>query len=363
MKNKIRNIVWHGILNLTLASCQNNMEQKEYNWSSAVCTPKNYPSEIFSGHLLVGDNPKSGYVYLPFDTVIDSYELGDNDGSSSDAATGIPPKILDITWMSYTENKSYSGIFKLDSEKIEALMINGSERPYWDVATKKVGIVKDYHFVVNAGLFPGGIIVLYVFSQTNMTIVGRFQAHEDKNVNWMLARQQMTDNSQMDEDVADVVSRLPQEIKDQIANGKIPFGYWDTLFREYAFTPVLKQEDKVETIKLNYINGEFESIFLSLNDNKISIKKRAAPRKMNIVWHDINDRRMESDVFFEEKKIKALFEKTKPNEPIQFLVTIDRNTKPRETKGISIKLKTADKEIDLQEAIVSQETYTKAVPY
>jgi hypothetical protein len=114
---------------------------------------------------------------------------------------------------------------------------------------------------------------------------------------------------------------------------------------------------------VNYINGEFESIFLSLNDNRISIKKRAAPRKMNIVWHDINDRRMESDVFFDEKKVKALFEQTKPNEPIQFVISIDRNTKPRETKGISIKLKTADKEIDLQEAIVSQETYTKSVPY
>jgi hypothetical protein len=363
MKNKIRNIVLLGILNLTLASCQNNMEQEEYSWDSAACTPKNYPAEIFSGHLLVGDNPKSGYVYMPFDEVIDSYNLGDNTNSTSDAATGIPPKILDITWMSYTENKSYSGIFKLDSEKIEALMINGSERPYWDVAAKKVGIVKDYHFVVNAGLFPGGIIVLYVFSQTNMTIVGRYQAHEDKNVDWKVAHLSMKDKEGVDGYVARRISRLPQEIKDQIAQGKIPFGYWDTLFREYAFTPVLKKEDKVETILFNYINGEFESIFLSLNDNKISIKKRAAPRKMNIVWHDINDRRMESDVFFDEIKVKALFEQTKPNEPIQFLITIDRNTKPRETKGISIKLKTADKEIDLQEAIVSQETYTKSVPY
>jgi hypothetical protein len=362
MKNKMRIIVMLGILNLTLASCQNKMEQKEYSWTAAVCTPKNYPIEVFSGHLLVGDNPKSGYVYMPFDVVIDSENLGEN-RDSGDEATGIPPKILDITWMSYTENKSYSGIFKLDSEKIEKLMINGSERPYWDVATKKAGIVKDYNFVVNAGLFPGGMVVLYVFSQSNMSIVGHYQAHEDKNVDWGVAHQSMKDKAGVDEYVNYMNEDLPQEIKDQIAQGKIPFGYWDTLFREYAFTPVLKNEDKVETIKLNYINGEFESIFLSLNDNRISIKKRAAPRKMNIVWHDINDRRMESDVFFEEKKIKALFEQTKPNEPIQFVITIDRNTKPRETKGISIKLKTADKEIDLQEAIVSQETYTKPVPY
>jgi len=362
MKKIIQFMALITMCNFILISCQNNREQKEYNWSSAVCTPKNYPAEIFSGHLLVGDDPKSAYVYMPFNSVINSYDLGDNDGSSSDDAM-IAPKILDITWISYVENKNYSGVFKLDSNKIEALMINGSKRPYWDVDTKKVDIVKDYHFVINAGLFPGGMVVLYVFSQSNMTIVGRYQAHEDKNVNWMLAREQMKNNSEMDEDVADVVSRLPQEIQDQIKKGTIPFGYWEKLFKEYNLNPVVKAEDKVETIKLNYINGEFESIFLSLNNNVMPMQQRAVPRKLNVVWHDINDRRMESDVFFDEKKAMAIFEKTKPNEDIQFVIEIDRNTKPRETKGISIKLKTASGEIDFKEAIVSQESFTKPIPY
>jgi hypothetical protein len=31
---------------------------------------------------------------------------------------------------------------------------------------KVVGIVKDYHFVINTGLIPGGMVVLYVFSQS-----------------------------------------------------------------------------------------------------------------------------------------------------------------------------------------------------
>ncbi|MBF7093600.1 DUF2931 family protein [Flavobacterium sp. ALJ2] len=363
MNKSVKLLMLITLLNLTLASCQKNMEQKEYSWTAAACTPKNYPAEIFSGHLLLGTKPNSAYVYMPFDRIIDSENLGENGGSSSGLATGTTPKILDITWMSYTENKSYSGVFNLDSDKIEALMINGSERPYWDVATKKVGIVKDYRFVINTGLFPGGIVVLYVFSQSNMTIVGRYQAHEDKNVDWKVAHKSMTDQKGIDEYVNYMNEDLPQEIKDQIKNGTIPFGYWDTLFQTYSLTPLVKAEDKVETIKLNYINGEFESIFLSLNNNVMPIKKRAAPRKMNIVWHDINDRRMESDVYFDEKKIKALFEQTKPNEPIQFVIEIDRNTKPRETTGILIKLKTNDREIDLQKAIVSQETFTKSIPY
>ncbi|MBZ4041652.1 DUF2931 family protein [Flavobacterium hibisci] len=339
------------------------MEEKKYNWTAAVCTPKNYPAEIFSGHLLLSDQPKSGYVYMPFNRIINSEDLGDNDGSSSGEATGIAPKILDITWLSYTENKSYSGIFKLDSEKIEALMINGNERPYWDVETKKVGIVKDYYFVINAGLFPGGMVVLYVFSQSNMIIVGRYQAYEDKTVDWGIAHETMKDKEGITKYVNYMNEDLPQDILDQIKNGTIPFGYWETLFKKYPITPIVKKEDKVETIGINYINGEFESIFLSLNGNVMPIKERAVPRKINIVWHDVNDRRMESDIFFDEKKSKALFETIKAEEKIKFIIEIDRNTKPRETKGISIKLKTATTEIDMKDAIISQESFTKPTPY
>ncbi len=363
MKKTFKLLILTAFLNITLISCEDKMKEKKYNWTAAVCTPKNYPAEIFSGHLLLSDEPKSGYVYMPFDDIINSYDLGDNDGSSSGEATGIVPKILDITWLSYTENKSYSGIFKLDSEKIEALMINGSERPYWDVEIKKVGVVRDYHFVVNAGLFPGGMVVLYVFSQSNMTIVGRYQAHEDKNVDWEVAHPSMKDKEGITKYVNYMNEDLPQEILDQIKNGTIPFGYWETLFKKYPITPIVKKEDKVETIGINYINGEFESIFLSLNGNVMPIKERAVPRKINIVWHDINDRRMESDIFFDEKKSKAIFETIKAEEKIKFIIEIDRNTKPRETKGISIKLKTATAEIDMKDAIISQESFTKPTPY
>lgn len=351
------------ILNITLTSCQNKMKEKKYSWGAAVCTPKNYPAEIFSGHLIVGDTPKSGYVYMPFDDIINSYDLGDNDGSSSGRAEEISPKILDITWLSYTENKSYSGIFKLDSDKIESLMVNGSERPYWDNETKKIGTIVDRRFVINAGLFPGGMVVLYVFSQSNMTIVGKYQAQEDNNVNWEMAHPSMKGKAGIKDYVDYMNEDLPQEILDQIKNGTIPFGYWETLFREYNLTPQVKAEDKVETILVNYINGEFESIFLSLNGNVMPIKKRAIPRKVNIVWHDINNRRMESDVFFDEKKSNAIFENLKDGENIKFIIDIDRNTKPRETKGISIKLKTGSAEIDMSEAIVSQESFTKSTPY
>lgn len=363
MKKIIRLIVLITLLNITLTSCQKKMKKKEYSWSSAACTPKNYPAEIFSGHLLVGENPKSGYVYMPFDEIINSYNLGDNTNSTSDEAIGITPKILDITWISYTENKSYSGIFKLDSKKIEAIMVNGSKRPYWDTETKKVEIFRDFDFVVNAGLFPGGMVVLYVFSPSNMTIVGKYQAHEDRNVDWKVAHPSMKDLAGITEYVNYMNEDLPQEIKDQIKNETIPFGYWETLFKKYHITPIVKKEDKVETILINYINGEFESIFLSLNNNVMTIKERAVPRKINIVWHDINDRRMESDVFFDEKKSKAIFEKIKTGEAIKFTIEIDRNTKPRETKGITIKLKTPTLEIDMNDAIISQESFTKPNPY
>jgi len=363
MRRIMQYIVLVTLFNSTVISCQKTMKQKQYSWDAYVCTPNGYPAEIFSGHLIVGNTPKSGYVYMPFDRIINSENLGDNDGSSSGEATGIPPKMLDITWMSYTENKSYSGIFKLDYEMIESLMKNGSERPVWNQEIKKIEIIKDYNFAINAGLFPGGMVVLYVFSPSNMTIVGRYQAYVDDNVDWQIAHPSMKGKEGIREYVNYMNEDLPQEIKDQITHGTIPFGYWETLFKKYHITPTVKAEDKVETIEINYINGEFESIFLSLNNNIMPIKQRAVPRKINIVWHDINDRRMESDVFFDEKKSKAIFEKIKAGEGINFVIEIDRKTKPRETAGISIKLKTASEEIDMKEAIVSQESFTKPNPY
>ncbi|PAM91557.1 hypothetical protein B4N84_27510 [Flavobacterium sp. IR1] len=351
------------VFTILLTSCQNNKKQKKYSWTASVCTPRNYPAEIFSGHLIVGKTLESGYVYMPFDRIINSRHLGNNDGSSSGEATGITPKFLDITWLSYTENKSYSGIFELDSQKIESLMINGSDRPYWDPETKKIGIANDRHFVINAGLFPGGMVILYVFSQSKMSIVGRYQAHEDHNVDWKMAHPSMKDKAGITEYVNYMNEDLPEEILDQIANNTIPFGYWETLFREYHIMPLIKAEDKVETILIDYINGEFESIFLSLNGNSMPIKKRAIPRKINIVWHDVNDVRMETDIFFDEKKSKAIFERIGTAEPIGFVIDIDRNTKPRETQGLSVKLKISSGVIDMHEAIESQESFTKPKPY
>lgn len=68
-------------------------------------------------------------------------------------------------------------------------------------------------------------------------------------------------------------------------------------------------------------------------------------------------------MFFDEKKSKAIFENLKEGEKISFIIEIDRNTKPRDTKGISIKLKSTSSEIDMNEAIVSQESFTKSIPY
>ena len=39
------------------------------------------------------------------------------------------------------------------------------------------------------------MVVLYVFSQSNMTIVGKYQAHEDNNVNWEMAHPSMKDKA------------------------------------------------------------------------------------------------------------------------------------------------------------------------
>ena len=293
------------------------MKEKTYHWNTAASAPTNYPAQIYSGHLITGDTPTSGYAYLPFDSDINPEDgLGYNGGSSSDRATGKPPKSLDITWLSFTEKKSYSGIFKLDHEKIEDLIVNSPKIPFWNKKTKKIDFYVGQVFNISTGLIPGGIVVLYVWTETDITIVGRFQAHEDKNVDWKTAYAYMKDNSEINKLIEIVNKDLPEQVKDQVASGTTPLGYWDDWFKNYQYTPTVAVEDKVETLRFNYLNGERESIFLNLYNNIMPIRERAVPKDINIVWHDFNNRRMETDIFFDEKKVRALFAQTKPNEKI-----------------------------------------------
>ena len=359
-------------LNLTLTCCQNKMEnEKKYSWNSAVSTPKNYPIEVFSGHLIVGETLKGGYSYLPFDQIIgnqEEMELASRNFSTSDSMEGFPPQHLDITWISYTENKTYSGIFELDYKKIEALMEKGDERsPFFIKETKKFEPWTDYLYNINVGLLPGGVVLIWVQGITNTTFVGRYQAHEELgDINWKEAYPQMQDDIKkgMTEMGKRIIKDLPQEIQNQVAQNKIPFGSWDSWFNTFQLDPVVQKEDGVETIFLGYVNGEEETILIESTatietaaSNPIPKKERAAPKRLTLEWHNADDIRMETQLELNDTKIIELFSHIKKIDKVQLVIDVETRTLPNEKKGLSLQLKVNDLVTDLNSFITSQTTY------
>lgn len=66
--------------------------------------------------------------------------------------------------------------------------------------------------------------------------------------------------------------------------------------------------------------------------------------------------------FLMKRNQKPYLKILKKEKKLSFIIGIDRNTKPRETKGMSIKLKTVSGEVDMKDAIVSQESFAASRP-
>ena len=358
MKLKILFLVY--IAGITQISCQNKMnENNKFEWSGAVSAPKSYPAEVYSGHLITGKT-KDAYAYLPYNRIVES-GLASPIHSTTESI-GVAPNALDITWISYVENKNYKGNFKLDTDKINALMAKGNDRPAYDEETKKVKKVTDYAFDINVALIPGGVVFLYVSGTTTRTLVGRFQADlETKEVNWKDSYPQMKSNKEMDEVVAEAVARLPKEVQDQVANNSIPFGYWDSLLKTHPITFAVTPEQKVESLQVNYSNGELETIFLEYS--KISEEKnRAIPSEVKLEWRDTGNRRMETLVTIDSEKLRKFLTEF-GDAKIKFDFTIDTTTKPKDTKGLRFKMEADGKQLPLDEYIISQKSFLKSQQY
>ena len=220
---------------------------------------------------------------------------------------------------------------------------------------------------INIGLLPGGVVILWVQGPTTTTFVGRYQAHEELGeINWKEAHPQLEDDIKkgMTGWAKKIIKRLPKEIQEQVAQNKIPFGSWDSWFNTFQLDPVVQKEDGVETIVLDYINGEEETILIESSatietaaSNAIPKKDRAAPKRLVVEWRNPADERMETELALDDTKIIELFSRIKKIDKVQLLIDVETKTLPNEKKGLSLQLKVNDILTNLNPLIVLQTTY------
>lgn len=338
------------IINSLLTSCQinemnNKLENKKFDWTHSVSAPKNYPMRIYKGEL-------KGLTDKDYSATFGLWGVA-NEGWGTESGMvvvgpdtkAIPDSLL-ITWLSFRENKFYTGKFQLPREKI----IEFFEKGFYEYDIKQKNTYKD----ILVGLAPGGVIVVWLVGGQVETEVARFQGQETiiNNVN-------VSDNNydMFEEDYVDFVLN-----NRNIPRDPIPFGLWDTYREKYSWRPVLilpeGYEFAIEWMTL--FNGEKEKNFKEHPDFG-NYKKRALPSYMLFNWYAADGRKYGVDVFFDEAEIFDAFKQIyKTNKELDAELIFELNDS-KTAFTISLRSKTEQIELHKVKAKIYKSEDTRPV--
>jgi len=259
---------------LSWVACQDkeqNAKSKQmeetFDWSPGVGIANLYPMELYRCSFIYPD----GAGVSPAPPNLENGTWGQENGSSVVGDIMKPiPVALDISWLSYTENKFYKGHFQLPHDKILQLFKQGFKELVLE-DNKEFGLEhRDYNSIV-AGMVPGGVVVVWVNGGASNVDIGRFQAAETKVSMEDFAPSAFTNNQ------TTYVNAMMKDDKEVVGNfnrNGVPFGLWDKYRERFSQRPVFKfdQAHKVETnnISVSYFNGEIEP-YISENGLKMNL--------------------------------------------------------------------------------------------
>ena len=114
-------ILWSTIF----SSCQEQKMEEKFDWSGTLSAPQEYPIEVYKGSLKTNDYSQHFKNWGIINT-----GWGNQGGTVvAGPEKKLVPNSLEITWLSFAENKFYDGKFELPKEKITALFKEGYTNP------------------------------------------------------------------------------------------------------------------------------------------------------------------------------------------------------------------------------------------
>ncbi|MNE31371.1 hypothetical protein D3C80_1249360 [compost metagenome] len=242
--------------------------EKKYEWAADICAPREYPVEVYTG-------AAGGYFFSQMGGFSNS---GWGGLGSIDYIKAPIPDRLDMTWLSYVDNKFYKGDWKLPTEKIKKLFDEGFP------ARPGLENVREPYNYINIGLGPKGLVVVWVAGAGSQVEVARFQAHETvidpklitESEKYMFRKDysghRLTNNF--------VISK---DIREQIKKHGYPIMEAYEVYREkYLWKPkvILPEGCKITSMYVKMCNGEKEDPY----DKPIEMKYRAIPYALQIYW-------------------------------------------------------------------------------
>jgi hypothetical protein len=318
---------------LLLAIFMSSCMEKKYEWSADISAPKEYPVEVYTGAV-------GGYFFSQMGGFSNS-GWGGGVGDSNIEAT--LPENLDMTWLSYVDNKFYTGEWKLPTEKIKKLFDEGfHSRPGSESEIDNYSIIK-------IGLAPKGMVVVWVMGAGHQVEVARFQAHEtiidpkliSEDEKYMFEKDYAKDMLTYD-------GTISKDIREQIKQyGYPPPEVYEEYREKYNWKPkvILPEGSKISSMYIKMCNGEMEDPY----DLPIDQKNRAIPFSFQIYWSIGNGKQQqrfvsriafthdkeywakyleggenEIPVDFDKNQIRKLFkEDIDKNKPAEMVIKID----------------------------------------
>lgn len=300
------------------AGCQQSakkMKEKPlFSYTMSVTAPKEYPVEVYLGHLSNADGfisaiPKAGIEK-------NGWTL---EGSDAGMSANIIPSHLELTWISFTEKKFWKVDVNLPDDKILALFQKG----YADLTEKGFTHSTYDHLVI--GLAPGGVVVVWLQGRFFRTEVGRYQAKDTvvKKDSFRPSPQPQESEEQFYDTF--FKNNTTPEIRADLKENGFPYDLWDKYRIKYNWhlrPQFYKPDDKLNSNYITYVNGEQEVFYEK--DLKVNpYLKRPAPFWMDIYFADNIPRAKvdvshSAEVQFDEKEVMHAFEElTKTNKDIE----------------------------------------------
>ncbi|AXT53808.1 DUF2931 family protein [Aquimarina sp. BL5] len=282
----------------------NTQKEKKYDWLPTECAPEIYPVRIHEGYLITKDGssieiPNGGRtVQNGWGQIGSTYIVGDE-------LKPIPQK-LKITWISYAENKFYSGDFDLPSEKMSQLF----EKGFLDRRNKK-----DNYSRIVVGLAPGGIVSVWMLGSGSTVEIAQFVAQEtDMKIN------DLVPNTNLDREtyVAKRMNGLKEDKLQKLNEVGIRTDIWNLYRKRFFWKPVYNFKSQAEATKIliDFFNGERIYTF-SKNPSLTSFQDFAVPKYTRFYWVDNNKNEFGSKIYFDEKEMYETFDKIFANPKVK----------------------------------------------
>ncbi|MEO5369666.1 MAG: DUF2931 family protein [Magnetococcus sp. DMHC-1] len=311
---KIKAAYFIFIITITPFYAQGN-QMDLFSWFPTESADARYPTQIIKGDFLFSDGSS---IYIPNKRVISNgwgnigsiHLVGKKDKP-------VPDK-LRITWLSFTENIFYSGMFDLPTEKIASMFRKGFLGPVTESHETygKIIVGLGLEGWISVWLGGGGIVHEAAIFRANPA-----------EIEWSL----VTNNRELSREK--YIKRVlleyfkAEEIQ-KIEKAGPEKGVWEKYLERLPWNIVTRGTSTPLNMWLRTFNGE--RVYYDLIRNKLVEENRSVPKEMEIAWQNPTGQKYKAHIVMNEQEIMRAFEKIfsiKEKGPVRFIIEIGNQPK------------------------------------